>query len=44
MRRDRTPFRFENMWLKEEGFIEQVKLGGQVIWLEVPTVSCWLGS
>ena len=32
MRRGRTPFRFENMWLKEEGFIEQVKLGGQVIW------------
>lgn len=25
VRRGRSPFRFENMWLKSEGFVEQVK-------------------
>ncbi|RVW47759.1 hypothetical protein CK203_103402 [Vitis vinifera] len=44
IKKGRTPFRFENMWLKLEGFKDVVKGGGKGINLVDPRASFWLQS
>ena len=39
VRRGPIPFRFENMWLKEEGFKELLKGGGKDLIIVGPIVS-----
>ena len=44
VRKDKTPFRFENMWLRVEGFIDLVKKWWMVTRLEVLSTTFWLIS
>ena len=42
MKRGPLPFRFENMWLKEEGFKDLLNLGRRGLTLAILPVSFWL--
>ena len=42
MKRGPLPFRFENMWLKEEGFKDLLNLGRRGLTLAILLVSFWL--